>query len=107
MRLLALANERDVGCERQVPRTLLPDVVEGVGCGPHVLAAARHGVAVLRGVKVDRAGMQNGAHIGVTFKNAKRRGAVVRALGRWLCWRAHQRLLDPLAEGRGWRVFPV
>src|SRR5262245_32534292 len=91
MRCLALSDEHHIGLEYQVARSLHPGEVEGVTSGPHVLAAAREGVAFAGRVVLGRPGMQDDTYVPVFLENAKRRlrrrGRTAKCGGR----RAHER----------------
>src|SRR6266702_896220 len=64
--------ERNIGANVQIARNLLPDKLEGVRRGPHILAASCEGVAVLRGVKAGGPRMKHRADVGVTLANPNR-----------------------------------
>ncbi len=65
--------ERNVGGQSHVAGNLLPGKLKSIRRQPHVLAAAADGVGLLRRVVVDRARVQNSAHIAVALEDADRR----------------------------------
>ncbi len=74
MRLLALADERDIGRERTpsvAAVDALPGVMEGVAGRPHVGAAARDGVGAGGLVEGDRAGMADVADVLVALEDPR------------------------------------
>ena len=65
----ASADKRNVGRQREVARSLLPDIVKGVTCRPHVFAAAGDRVTLFCRVETDRPRMQNRPHVSMVFKD--------------------------------------
>ena len=70
MLISSLGQKRNVGGQRHVAGNFLPYELKSVGGEPHILAAAADGVGSLRSVVVDRARVQNCAHIGVPLKTS-------------------------------------
>ncbi len=69
MRLLALADERDIGRERDVAADPLPRVMEGVAGRPHVGPAAGDGVRAGGLVEDHRAGILDVADVLMAFED--------------------------------------
>jgi hypothetical protein len=70
VRVATGGGEGDVGGEGEVAGDLFPDELEGVGGGPHVLAAGGDGVGLRGGVEGEGAGMEDGADVGAAFEEA-------------------------------------
>ncbi len=85
----SFAEKRDVRRQRDVTGNLLPNKLESIVGGPHVLAASGNRVASFRRVIFHGTFMKNRSNVAVTLKNAD-----------WCrCRRA--RLLRPCAIPRG------
>ncbi len=70
MGILALAQEVHVCRQRNIPGDFLPDEMESVRGKPHVFAAAGKRIALPAGVVLDRARMEDRAHVAVPFEDS-------------------------------------
>src|SRR5262245_13262986 len=82
MRLFAYVREGDVRRQGEVPGSLLPEIVEGVSGGPHVLAATDLGVTLRRRVEGDGPGVQHHAHVSLVLEESQRGRCRADRLGR-------------------------
>ena len=73
-----LTGKRDVGCQGNIARGLLPDKLKGIGSGPHILATAGNCVSVLSGIVISGPGMKNGSDIRMIFEYTDLRGSRLR-----------------------------